>query len=108
MGKFAELQSQMGGDAEIGKKLFSHMKQAGFVSINLSIGPEIHHHDVPTFVPWIVNCAEILKGAKSRLLGLNGVSETLIDEALAELDELRQNPYGSAYFYWNRASAIKP
>jgi ubiquinone/menaquinone biosynthesis C-methylase UbiE len=106
--KFAELQAQMGGDGEIGKKLFSLVKRAGFRSINLSIGPEVHHYDLPTFDPWIVNCIEILKGAKNRLLALDGVSETLFKEAVAELDELRKNPYGSAYFYWNRASAIKP
>lgn len=53
--KLAALQSQIGGDAEIGKKLFSLMKRAGFCSINLSIGPEVHHYDLPTFDPWIVN-----------------------------------------------------
>lgn len=41
--KFTELQARMGGDAEIGKKLFSLVKRAGFPSINLSIGPEVHH-----------------------------------------------------------------
>jgi ubiquinone/menaquinone biosynthesis C-methylase UbiE len=106
--KFAELQAQMGGDAEIGKKLFSLMKRAGFHSINLSIGPEVHHYDLPTFDPWIVNCIEIVKGARNRLVALDGVSEMLIKDAITELDELRKNPYASAYFYWNRASAIKP
>jgi ubiquinone/menaquinone biosynthesis C-methylase UbiE len=106
--KFAELQSRSGGDAEIGKKLFSILKHAGFRSIDLSIGPEVHHYDLPTFDPWIVNCREIIKGAKKRLTALDGVSEKLVEDAISELDNLRENPYASAYFYWNRASAIKP
>jgi ubiquinone/menaquinone biosynthesis C-methylase UbiE len=108
LGKFAELQSRMGGDAEIGRKLFSLMKQVGFRSIALSLGPEVHHYDMPTFKPWIANSIEILKGAKSRLLELDGVPETLFQKAVSELDELRENTYGSAYFYWNRATAVKP
>lgn len=106
--KFAELQSQIGGDAEIGKKLFSLLKHTGFHSINLSLGPEVHHYDMPTFDPWIVNSIEIIKGARNCLLSLNGVSESLIEAAIAELDSLRKNPYASVYFYWNRASATKP
>lgn len=106
--KFAELQAQMGGDAEIGKKLFTLMKRAGFHSIKLSLGPEVHHYDLPTFDPWIVNCMEILKGARNRLIALDGVSESLIEAAISELDDLRKNPYASAYFYWNRAAALKP
>ncbi len=51
---------------------------------------------------------EILKGARSRLLSLDGVSEKIIEEAIGELNSFRKDPYGSAYFYWNRASAIKP
>jgi hypothetical protein len=43
----ADLQPQMGGDAEIGKKLFSLLEKAGFRSISLSIGPEMHLYDLP-------------------------------------------------------------
>ncbi len=105
--EFANLQSQIGGDAEIGKKLFSLLKHAGFSSIRLSIGPEVHHYDMPTFDPWIMNSIEIIKGAETQLLSF-GVSKSLIQAAIAELNGLRTNPYASAYFYWNRASAIKP
>lgn len=108
LGKLAEIQSRMGGDAEIGKKLYSLIKQVGFRSIYLSIVPEVHHYDLPTFEPWIVNSREIIKGARESLAGLDGVSESLIDTAINEIDSLRENPYASAYFYWNRASAIKP
>jgi 2-polyprenyl-3-methyl-5-hydroxy-6-metoxy-1,4-benzoquinol methylase len=106
--KFAEVQSILGGDAEIGKKLFGLIKKAGFSSIELSIAPEVHYYGLPTYVPWIENSIEIIKGAKKHLLELHGVDNTLIDEAINELDNLKSNPYGSAYFYWNRASALKP
>jgi ubiquinone/menaquinone biosynthesis C-methylase UbiE len=106
--KYAELQSKVGGDAEIGKKLFSLLKQTGFHSINLSIGPEVHHYDLPTFDPWIINSIEILKGAKTRLLEFEDISDPVFEKAVSELESLRMDPYASAYFYWNRASAIKP
>ena len=108
LGKLAEIQSRMGGDAEIGKKLYSLIKQAGFRSINLSIVPEVHHYDMPTFDPWIVNSREIVKGARERLAALDGISISIIEKAIDEIDNLRKNPYASAYFYWNRASAVKP
>jgi hypothetical protein len=40
--QFVTLQAQLGGDGEIGKKLFSLLKAAGFQHIELSISPEIH------------------------------------------------------------------
>jgi len=106
--KSADLQSKLGGDAEIGKKLFSLLKHAGFTLINLSIGPEIHHYDLPTFDPWIMNSIELLKGVKNKLIIMEGIFESQIEEAITELEGLRRNPYASAYFYWNRASAVKP
>lgn len=108
LSKYTELQSQVGGDAEIGKKLFSLLKHAGFHSINLTIEPEVHHYGLPTFDLWILNSLEILQGVRDRLLKMDGVRESLFDAAIAELNFIRKDPYGSAYFYWNRACAIKP
>lgn len=105
--KFAEVQSVLGGDAEIGRKLLSLLKKAGFGSIKLSIAPEVHYYGLPTYDPWIENSIEIIKGAKKHLLESHGVDESLIDEAINDLIILKKNPYGSAYFYWNRASALK-
>jgi SAM-dependent methyltransferase len=105
--KFAEVQSVLGGDAEIGKKLFGLIKKVGFNSIKLSIAPEVHYYGLPTYAPWIENSIEILKGAKKHLLELHDVDESLVNEAINELNIHINNPYGSAYFYWNRASAFK-
>jgi ubiquinone/menaquinone biosynthesis C-methylase UbiE len=106
--KFIALQAQMGGDGEIGKKLFRLLKQRGFSSIDISIEPEVHHFDMPTFNGWISNSVKILAGAKNRLLQLDGMSEQVYRKAIQELEDLRINHFGSAYFYWNRASALKP
>jgi ubiquinone/menaquinone biosynthesis C-methylase UbiE len=106
--KFADVQSILGGDAEIGKKLFSLIKNAGFNSIELSIAPEVHFYGLPTYESWINNSIEIINGAKKHLLELHDVDKFLIDEAINELNNLKSNPYGSTYFYWNRASASKP
>lgn len=61
LSKYTELQSQVGGDAEIGKKLFSLLKRTGFYSISVTIEPEVHHYDLPTFDLWILNSIEILR-----------------------------------------------
>jgi SAM-dependent methyltransferase len=106
--KFVEIQSILGGDAEIGKRLFSLIKKAGFSSIELSIAPEVHYYGLPTYDPWINNSIEIINGAKKHLLELHDVDKFLIKEAINELNNLKSNQYGSAYFYWNRASASKP
>ena len=106
--KSVDLQSKLGGDAEIGKKLFHLLQQTGFNYINLAIEPEVHHFGLPTFDTWLVNSIEIIKGVKKKLSQMEGVSELQIEKAILELNELRNNPYASTYFYWNRASAMKP
>ncbi len=53
--QFAKLQSELGGDALVGKKLYTLFKAAAFRDISLSIQPEIHHPELPTFKPWIEN-----------------------------------------------------
>ena len=106
--EFAGLQARLGGDAEIGKKLFFILKESGFCSIELSIAPEIHFHGMPTFEPWIENLEGNIAGAREMLIQSGRVAEESIDIAISELCDLKVNPFGSAYFYWNRASAKKP
>jgi len=106
--KFADVQTELGGDALIGKKLFSLLKTGGFDDIALSIAPEIHHYGMPTFTPWIQNLIGNIDGARKNLIDMGGVESKLIDEAIDELTALQNNPHASAYFYWNRAKAVKP
>jgi SAM-dependent methyltransferase len=105
--RFALLQTELGGDASVGKKLFALFLQAGFVEITLSLQPEIHYAGLETFRPWIENLiGNVESGAaelQRRRLATDAEIKTAIDE-LRSFAELRE---ASAIFYWNRASGIK-
>jgi SAM-dependent methyltransferase len=106
--RFVELQRRLGGDAQVGKRLFTLFRQAGFSEIALSIQPEIHHAGQPTFVPWVQNLIGNVEGAREKLLAFGLASSTEIDGALSELRQLMTLEDAGAYFYWNRAFGIKP
>jgi len=105
--KFAVVQSKIGGDALIGKKLFFLLKTTGFGSIKLSVSPEIHHYGMPTFSPYIENLIGNITGARNSLITIGNLEPSIIDEAIDELRRLQDNTDASAYFYWNRAMAVK-
>lgn len=106
--QFVELQRRLGGDARIGKRLYALFRQAGFSEIALSLQPEIHHAGQPTFVPWVQNLIGNVQGAREKLLAFGLASEAEIDGALSELRHLMTLEDAGAYFYWNRATGIKP
>jgi len=84
------------------------LKTNGYDSIELSIAPEIHHYGLPTFVPWIENLIGNVEGALNNLIDKRGIGKAVIDDAINELKDLQKNQNASAYFYWNRARAIRP
>lgn len=105
--QFIVLQGQLGGDALIGKKLFSLFKEAGFVQIELSLQPEVHWSGSPNFEAWVTNIIGNLNSAKTDLTehGLANASE--VEAARDELKELMRRDDASAIFYWNRAVGFK-
>jgi len=105
--KFAELQARLGGDALIGKKLFALLRQAGFQNVTLSIAPELHAAGSATFVPWIENLIQNVRGAAANLDAHNLANASQVEEALAELKAFEDLPHACAHFYWNRATATK-
>lgn len=105
--EISDLQSKLGGDAAIGKKLFALLVQTGFRSVIPSVAPEVHYFGLPSFLPWINNLISIIEGAKDRLVHVQELSPLLVDHAVGELHRFRENPLASAYFYWNRASGSK-
>lgn len=105
--KFSILQEKLGGDALIGKKLYSLAKQAGFSNITLSIEPEVHYYGSHAFNVWIENLIQNVKGAKKLLIENNLCNEEDICKAIDELEDFRNNEMASTYFYWNRLMAIK-
>ena len=106
--KFSELQRELGGDAEIGKKLYRLLREGGFEDIRLSIAPEVHHAAMETYRPWVVNLLGNIRSGEEALIERGFVTRQQIDEACAELGRLMEDPGGSAYFYWNRAAARRP
>lgn len=103
--RFVELQQKLGGDALIGRRLFSLLKRAGFREVRLSIQPEVHWSGSPRFAAWIDNLAGNVRGAAESLVrhGLATVVE--IERALSELSTLAQRDDATAWFHWNRAEA---
>jgi len=106
--QFANLQSQLGGDAMIGIKLYQLLKQASFVNIEASFAPEIHYSEKETFIPWIDNLIGNLESAKNNLIKFNLVSISEFQDAIQELNEFKINQNASTYFYWNRIVGQKP
>ena len=105
--KFAILQSKVGGDGLVGRRLFSLFKDAGFNTVELSIAPEVHCAGSKTFAPWLQNLIGNIEGGAEALIE-NGLStDGEIRRAIEEMRDLIQNPRGSTCFYWNRASAIR-
>lgn len=105
--QFAKLQRQLGGDGEIGKRLFGLMRQAGFVHIHLSSQPEVHPHGSPGFVPWIENLLHIVRSKQDELIGRDLATPSEVAQGLGELTACLENPNACAWFYWNRALGMK-
>lgn len=106
--RFALLQSKLGGDASVGKKLFALFLQAGFVEIRLSLQPEIHHAGLETFRPWIENLIGNVESGAAELQNRRLATKGEIEAAIDELRSFAGLAQASAVFYWNRASGLKP
>jgi ubiquinone/menaquinone biosynthesis C-methylase UbiE len=106
--QFAVLQRELGGDAQIGKKLYRLLREGGFEDIRLSIAPEVHHAGMETFRPWVVNLLGNIRSGEEALVSCGLATREQINAAYAELERLAGDPGGSAYFYWNRAAARRP
>lgn len=105
--QFAVLQSRLGGDARVGKRLFALFWQAGFQDIELSLQPEVHRAGMPTFRPWVENLIGNVVGAAEKLQEHGLATGEEIEQAVAELRAFMERPDASALFYWNRAFGIK-
>jgi ubiquinone/menaquinone biosynthesis C-methylase UbiE len=106
--QFAVLQEKLGGDALIGKKLLPLLKEAGFEEIRLSIQPEIHHSGRQTFRPWIENLIGNIESAAAALETHQLATVEEIRQAIDEARALLERDDAGGFFYWNRASGVKP
>jgi SAM-dependent methyltransferase len=105
--RFAGLQSELGGDARIGKKLYSLLTGAGFTDVSLSIAPEVHHAGMPSFAPWLENLIGNVRSAERSLIERRIASAGEIREACQELEALKGRRDSAAFFYWTRARGYK-
>jgi SAM-dependent methyltransferase len=104
---FGELQRRLGGDGAIGRRLFRLLHGAGFGDIELSFQPEAHWHGSPAFAAWVTNIIGNVESAREVLIKTGMCPRPRIDEAVAQLAALLQQPEASAGFVWNRAAARK-
>lgn len=104
---FAALQSRLGGDALVGKRLYRLMSAAGFSHTKLSIQTELHHSGQPAFEPWVRNLIGNVRSGETALLHHGLASREEIDGAIAELEALIARSDATALFYWNRAVGVK-
>ncbi|MBL8829967.1 MAG: methyltransferase domain-containing protein [Planctomycetaceae bacterium] len=105
--QFTILQQRLGGDARVGKRLLPLLQQAGFTSIKLSIQPEVHWSGSPGFEPWIDNLLGNVVGAADHLVATGLATPPEIAAATQELQQFKQRPDATAWFYWNRAEGVK-
>lgn len=105
--KFIDLQTDLGGDGLIGKRLYGLLKQSGFQRVKLSIAPQVHGFEDVHYDDWLSNIIGNAESARDKFIEYNIATEQELNEGIAELEALRTNENASNVFYWNRAKAIK-
>ncbi len=106
-GRFIQLQTQLGGDAEIGVKLYQYMKRAGFAAPIPSFAEELHYPEKGTHQLWIDNIIGNVESGREQLVALGLATADQVDLAVRELEGTKVNPEASVYFAWNRIAAVK-
>jgi SAM-dependent methyltransferase len=108
MDQYCALQSQLGGDPFIGRKLFSLFDRPEVERIDLDISAEIYTARRPAeFRAWLSNSLRILQGARPALLERRLLGEKSIDAVLAVMQARIERPEGVALFHWDRVTAWK-
>ena len=105
--RFCELQSELGGDAYVGRKLYTHFKAAGFSRIELSLQQEFHYAGTSWFEIWMRNALSILETSGNDLIAHQMATRDDMTRVRSEIERFIALPDAAAYFYWNRALAIK-
>lgn len=105
--RFIQLQAQLGGDAEIGVKLYQYMKRAGFATPIPSFAEELHYPEKGTHQLWIDNIIGNVESGREQLVAMGLATSAQVDLAVRELEGAKVNPEASVYFAWNRIAAVK-
>lgn len=105
--QFIKLQTALGGDAEIGVKLYSLFRSTGFTQLEPSWAGEIHYPGKDSFGPWIENIIGNITGASGKLIKLKLAKGSQIRQAIDELHAFMEKEDACTYFYWNRIKGRK-
>lgn len=105
--KFAQLQTQLGGDAYIGRRLTPMFIDAGFHDVELRLRPMIFSAQDPGLRSWIENEIGIIKVCTGRLTQDGYLTASEIEASIQELQNLMKNPRATSWFYFNQALAQK-
>jgi SAM-dependent methyltransferase len=104
---FQQHQQNLGGDSQIGRRLYRLFRQAGLSHVELSVQPEVHWHGSMGFAGWVQNVIGNIEGARRGLVESGWCEQAHVDEAVAELAAFTQNSDASSHFMWNRAVAVR-
>lgn len=104
---FQRYQRILGGDGQIGRRLYRLFRRTGFSRIELSVQPDVHWHGSAGFSDWIQNLKGNIEGARPGLLQSGLCDEGQLDTAIAELTDLSRESDASSQFIWNRAVAVR-
>jgi SAM-dependent methyltransferase len=104
---FCELQSRLGGDGYIGRKLHSYLIDAGFFDVELTIQPELHYAGTPSFELWMFNALKILEASGPDIIEKGLATTEELRQARSEIERFVTLKDAASYFYWNRARAVK-
>jgi len=104
---FTRFQATLGGDGLIGRRLYRLFRTAGFSDVELSVQPEVHWYGSPGYSAWVHNIIGNLESARNGMVAAGVLSAADLNAGVAELEQLKTNPAGSAVFVWNRASAVR-
>lgn len=106
--EFCALQTELGGDPFIGRKLLDIFKRAGAMDVTMTYEPEIYTEDDPErYRAWVTNALNIFQGAREGMVERGNIDGESIDRVLSILAERIEKPKGVSLFHWNRVSARK-
>jgi SAM-dependent methyltransferase len=100
---FRRYQKSLGGDSDIGRRLYGLFHRTGLAEIELSVQTEIHWHGSPGYDGWLTNIIGNVQSAQYGLVSSGLCAEKDIAAGIAELTALAGNVEGSSIFVWNRA-----
>lgn len=104
---FIQLQDRLGGDAEVGVKLYQYFKRAGFSQAVPSFAEELHYPEKGTHGMWLDNIIGNVESGRDKLVEMDLATSVEINLAVRELEAAKADPEASVYFAWNRIFGVK-